>query len=202
MIVTSFFLNIYGLAKTPNSFECHHLQNDFYSGNNLNQTFEVSQFYLNILFILHFILNVLPFYLNQIYLWIQKYHIYWLILFLSSLHQVFHANICYKQIYIITHFFFFFFFFTKLLTLCTLFSVASKGAVVAKPVIPDIISSISVFLHYNLLFLTSPLVFGFCFFFPPPLIFYFRPDLLVLYWMFKTNAMMVSMALTLVTKLS
>ena len=40
------FWNIYRLIETVNNFACHHLYNDFYQGNNLNQTLEVSLLYL------------------------------------------------------------------------------------------------------------------------------------------------------------
>ena len=39
------------LAEALNNFGCHHIQNDFYHKNNLNQTFEVLLFYLALLLI-------------------------------------------------------------------------------------------------------------------------------------------------------
>ena len=37
------------MPVTLNNFVCHHLQNDLYPGNNLNQLLEVSRFYLDLL---------------------------------------------------------------------------------------------------------------------------------------------------------
>ena len=59
------FLNICRLVKTQNGFEFHHLQNDLYCKNNLNQTLEVSIFYLFLLSILLFLLMLQGLCFNQ-----------------------------------------------------------------------------------------------------------------------------------------
>ena len=67
------FKDIYRLVKTLNNLEFHHLQNDRYQKNALNQTFEFLQFYLVLLLILLSLLMFLS-----------------LLLLLIFLHQVYH----------------------------------------------------------------------------------------------------------------
>ena len=55
-------------TKTKNNFACHHLQDDFYHENNLNQLLEVSLLYLALLLIRLLLLILLSSYLNQSYL--------------------------------------------------------------------------------------------------------------------------------------
>ena len=79
----TFFRNKTGLAETLSSFACHHLHDYFYYQNNLNKTLKVSLFYLNLLLILLSLIVLVSFYLNQSYLSIRKYQIYYINVFIK-----------------------------------------------------------------------------------------------------------------------
>ena len=50
-LISAFLKNIGRVAEIQNNFASHHLQNDFYCRNNLNQMIEVLLFYFDLLLI-------------------------------------------------------------------------------------------------------------------------------------------------------